>query len=198
MNRKFTTSLIVLLLIGISQDVFALRCGTRLVNKGDSISRAVRYCPEPFWVERWESPGIETGYYYAYGYHVVDSYEVWYVNLGTRKLMRRLVFRNGYLEREDKLDYGFRENSPVSRCDGRELEAAGNTLGEVYARCGPPDYEYSYPVTIYPRYQSEFGSYRGGPVTVFRYVWTYDLGRQLDRELHFEEGRLVQLNKLRD
>ena len=198
MNRKITGSLLVLMLIGISQDVFALRCGTRLVDKGDSISRAVRYCPEPFWVERRESPGVQEGYYYGYGYHVVDALEIWYVNLGPRKLMRRLVFRNGYLDREDKLDYGFRENSRLSRCNARELEAAGNTLGEVYARCGSPDYEYSYPVNIYPRYQTELGSFRGSPVTIYRYVWTYDMGRQLDRELHFEEGRLVQINRLRD
>ncbi len=183
---------VLILLLSFARPAEAVRCGKRLVNPGDSITRAVKYCPQPFWVERWQADGIGHN---GYGHYVADTFEAWYLNFGSRKLMRRLLFRNGYLEREDVLDHGF-NGRPAGNCNARELESAGFSLAEVFADCGPPDYEYSYPVTVYPSKRHHRG--RHGPVVIYRHVWTYDLERQFDRELHFENGRLVQVNRLRD
>lgn len=191
-------ALITLLLAGIlfATDVFALRCGRHLVKEGDSIVRAERYCPEPFWVERWQDPEYHTDYY-GRTYHGLDTVEVWYLNFGPRKLMRRLVFRNGYLDDEDTLEHGFNEYTSSGQCSSLELDQAGSNIGEIYARCGPPDHEYRYPVTLNSRRQTLNGDFFH-PVTVIRYVWTYyPSGNSLPRELHFQEGRLVETRTLR-
>ena len=209
-SRKLLLGLTGLFLLATSTEVWAVRCGNRLVNTGDPISRAARFCPEPFWVEEWRAPGAGNNQYQfppgqrthrssglvTYHAAATDYFEAWYINFGSRKLMRRLVFRNGYLDYEDTLGYGFK-SLPRKKCRASDLETAGRTLAEIFLKCGPPDYDYSYPVTVYPRHKDRKKGY-GGRLILYRHVWTYNLKGQLDRELHCEEGRVIQLNVLRD
>ena len=189
-RRLFLLGFVGLLAALWLQPAEALRCGRNLVKEGDPVSRAVRYCPEPFWVERWEAPGplpVPGGFGYQPYPVVTDAFEAWYINFGPRKLMRRLLFRNGYLQQEQTLDYGF-SRLPVNDCSALDLEQAGDTIGSVYAHCGPPDHEYSYPHTINTGRPGTLGQ----AITVYRYVWTYYPRNGLPRELHFQEGQLVR------
>ena len=166
----------------------ALRCGTQLVKPGDSSYRVSRYCPEPFWTDAWEIPGRFA--YDVFNGSPVDRWEAWYVNLGSRKLMRRLVFRNGYLERIDELGYGY--SGGPGRCNAFQVESAGATLAEVYAECGPPDYSQSWPVTVRSGYQHGYGV----PSLVFHETWVYEFGpRAQVRILEFQDGQLIRLRR---
>ena len=78
------------------------------------------------------------------------------------------------------------------RCTFHELENAGNTLAEIYARCGEPDHRYDLSP---PGPYSYAGPYASGER---RERWTYDFGpRQHARELEFVNGRLQRIDTLR-
>lgn len=164
-----------------------LYCGSNLVRIGDPIWRVGRRCPEPFWVERWQQPLAFDRLGRPLGHHA-DSIEVWYLNFGPRRHMRRLTFRNGHLDRAESLRYGVEWEPGSRRCTARELETAGDTVGEIYARCGEPDFRYDFSTTI--------GPYYGGPwplpVGTERFLWAYDFGGgRFVRELFFIDGRLI-------
>ncbi len=190
MNRQ-------VILLGLATLLFpgsamALRCGQRIVDTGDTITRVSRYCPEPFWVDRYSSSHLGQSYY-GYGNEIIGQREDWYLNFGPRKLMRRLTFFNGYLEKVETLDYGYPSIPNSSNCSAHDLDLAGDTLAEIYANCGPPDYQYSYPVVGYPYHHGPNSRISGPPVTFLHHVWTYSPGRGRERILHFESGQLLSI-----
>lgn len=186
--------MLVLAMLLFSGNAMALRCGQRIVHTGDTITRVARYCPEPFWVDRYSSSHFEHSYY-GFANNIIGQREDWYLNFGPRKLMRRLTFLNGYLQTEETLEYGFSSIPHSSNCTGYELANAGNTLAEIYAHCGPPDYEYSYPVTGYPYHRGPTSGISGPPATFLHHVWTYIPRRGRERVLHFESGRLLSIEQ---
>lgn len=168
-------------------DSGAFYCDRNLVRVGDPIWRVGRRCPEPFWVERWQEPlGYDRlGRPLAFG---AEAIETWYLNFGHRRLMRRLTFRNGHLIREESLGYGVPHVPGTRRCDARKLQHAGDTVGEIYARCGEPDYRYDFSTSIGPHYGGPWPLPRGSD----HQLWAYDFGRgRLVRELYFIDGRLI-------
>ncbi len=185
---------LALAMLSFSGNAMALRCGQRIVETGDTITRVSRYCPEPFWVDRYSAPHYAHSYY-GYGNEIIGQREDWYLNLGPRKLMRRLTFFNGYLEKEETLDYGFSSIPHSSNCSGHDLANAGDTLAEIYASCGPPDYKYSYPVSGYPYHHGLESGISGPPVTFLHHVWTYAPRRGRERILHFESGQLLSIEQ---
>lgn len=179
----------VLGLVLAGEAAAAIFCGNNLVRQGDPIYRVANRCPEPFWVERRQAARFlgEHGDQPVYG---SDTIESWYLNFGPRRMMRRLVFVNGRLDRQETLGYGVAYTPGSRRCDRRDFEHAGDTAGEIYARCGEPDYQYDFSTRI--------GPYYGGPWPipegVEREIWAYDLGRgRMIRELFFVDGRLIHI-----
>lgn len=165
-----------------------LYCGRHLVKPGDLTYQVSQICPEPFFIERWN-------YNNPYGYaHLHGGYEAWLINFGSRKLIRRLVFFNGYLQRVEELDHGVPFEPGSRSCSARDLENVGGSIGEVFANCGRPDFEYySDPFLFHSPFLA--GS-PGFIVNETRWVYTYGR-RASDRELIFRDGRLVRINKLR-
>lgn len=176
--------LITALLVGEHADA-SMYCGRDLVKRGDPIYLVGRKCPEPFWVERWQDM-----VYNRFGQPIgptAQTVEIWYFNFGQRRLMRALTFRNGRLSSINTLDYGVPFEPGTRRCTARELERAGGSAGEIYARCGEPDYRYDF---------STIGPYYGGPWPppqgAHREIWAYDMGPgRFIRELYFVDGRLI-------
>ena len=72
---------------------------------------------------------------------------------------------------------------------------AGDTLAEIYAHCGEPDYKFSYPVTGFPYHHGQKNGISGPPVTFLHHVWTYAPRRGRDRILHFESGQLISIEQ---
>jgi hypothetical protein len=156
-------------------------CGNQLVRAGDPIWQVARKCPEPFWQESYDRARAVDRFGRALE---LQRMEVWTLNFGQRRLMRRLVFVNGRLSRIHALGYGVDFPPGSRRCAPRELATAGDTIAEIYARCGEPDYSYDIPSPgVY--------GYHGGPAQQERRLWTYDFGaRHHPRELMFVDGRL--------
>jgi|SRR5699024_10180154 len=162
----------------------AMRCGQRLIKAGDPIWRVADRCPEPFWQESYDRPRAVSRHGRIFG---VDRVERWTINFGASRFMRQLEFVNGRLSRIRNLGYGT-EYTPGSRgCGPYELTRAGDTIAEIFARCGAPDHRYELPA---------FGYHGGGPAGRHQ-VWTYRFGpRQQAREVRFLNGRLRQISPL--
>ena len=92
-------------------------------------------CGAPFWTDDY------------YSLEVLDEggpveqqrevyWEVWYYNFGPSNLMRRMSFRDGYLQNIEVLpSYGVDE---IGTSCVPFITARGLTTGELYARCGAP------------------------------------------------------------
>jgi hypothetical protein len=164
----------------------SLWCGQRIVKVGDPIWQVGRYCPDPFWQESYDRPAALDRWGRAFG---LDRIEVWTINFGPSRFMRRLEFVNGRLSRVKELGYGVDYEPGSRRCGPYELGKAGNTIAEVFARCGRPDYSYEIPE------QPAHGYWGWARHAGQRQVWTYDFGpRQQARELLFIDGRLSRIS----
>ena len=160
-------------------------CDSRLVQVGDPIWRVGRVCPEPFWREDFDRPSAvdRRGRTLAW-----ERQEVWTLNFGQRRLMRRLVFIDGELRHVESLGYGVPWTPGSRRCSPGDLARAGETTAEIFARCGEPDYRYD----LSPPGPG-FG-YAGAHQQ--RERWTYDFGpRAHPRELEFRNGRLQRIER---
>jgi hypothetical protein len=167
----------------------SLYCGSALVKVGDPQHRVARACPQPFYQEPLYS---NPAYHHAYGTAALfAAAEVWYLNFGSSKLMRRLVFSNGYLQRIDELGYGVGFAPGSRRCSARDLANAGSMTAEIFAHCGAPDYVYAgLPDQHYAQY---YGHARA--VVFSRWIYVGH-GDALDRELLFQQGQLIAIKVL--
>ena len=159
-----------------------LQCNRQIVRSGDPIWQVARKCPEPFWQERYDRTTAAD----RFGRPLeLQRVEVWTLNFGHRRLMRRLVFINGRLARIHSLGYGVNYVPGSRRCTPNELNNAGDTVAEIYARCGKPDYSHEVPTP------GQYGYHGGRVESQERLSWTYDFGsRHHPRELLFINGRL--------
>jgi hypothetical protein len=112
----------------------ALRCKGRVIDDGDHAFQVRERCGEPYWVETW-SDFVIAGEDGPVEQRVEVRTEAWYYNFGSDKLLRRLVFRDDRLVREDSLGYGYARLG--THCELDTLPANATT-GEVVARCGMP------------------------------------------------------------
>lgn len=89
-----------LVLITVSIQAHAFRCGTKIVEIGDRKHRVFNLCGEPSFVD---------GYDRAVGVYPfqIQHIEVWTYNFGRNRFMQELVFENGVLQRINTLDYGY-------------------------------------------------------------------------------------------
>ena len=98
-----------------------MRCGTRIVSKGDIQAKVLRFCGEPETVSTRYSE--RAGYvprhryddrylirYRDYGryFRTEVIIEEWVYNLGPNKLMRRITFENGVVRKVETLGRGYR------------------------------------------------------------------------------------------
>lgn len=91
-------------------------------------------CGEPIWIERSSELEI-LGADGPYERQREKLVEAWTYNFGPQSLMRRLVFRNGVMSREETLGYGVR--AVGFDCNpGATYE--GFSVGELIAHCGQP------------------------------------------------------------
>ena len=117
--------LFCLLILLVADPAMALRCGNKLVSKGDPMAKVLRYCGEPVSVQqrsivRGGVPRTRT--FDGDRLHNRDdellindrSYveivvEEWTYNFGPRKLMRLIRFENGLVANIKNLRYGYRD-----------------------------------------------------------------------------------------
>lgn len=171
------------LLFALTAPAHALRCGTRVIDDGDRDFAVRERCGEPFYVDQFTSVSVH-GADGPYETQVEDVYDVWYYNFGPRKLMVRLLFLNGRLQREETLGYGVTTLGDSCNLDSL---ASGTSAGEIVAYCGQPASRRNQRRATVNR--DNFGNERYTPVRVEE--WTYDLGdSRLLRVLTLQNGRL--------
>lgn len=109
---------LTLILLGFCVPAFAdaMRCGSRLVRQGDTITAVRDICGEPSDVQSRSILRRPTyflnGRYYEFGDALVEiPVEVWTYNFGPYKLMRRVRFVDGLVEEIETLGYGYRVNN---------------------------------------------------------------------------------------
>ena len=116
---KINIVLILFLVLSFSGTAFALRCGTKLIDIGDSKERILEYCGPP-------SQVVVTGR----GYSTHDNYvagmgnfsygaspsgfkpfvaEEWIYNFGSTNFLKHLQFKNNTLKRIKTGERGFAE-----------------------------------------------------------------------------------------
>lgn len=118
--------LLLLLAIGFAAPALALRCGNKLVQRGDPMPKVLKFCGEPVATQTRSivRRGIPRSRVFrdrdlrgfsedellindrAYVEVLVDE---WTYNFGPRKLMRIIRFENGLVADVKELGYGYRD-----------------------------------------------------------------------------------------
>jgi len=112
-----------LLFLFVSVSLADLRCGTKLVHKGDSKAEVIQKCGEPDFVETWEEERIQRDYYHVstFSNRLGEYYwyrepflvkeliriEEWTYNFGSTRFIRFLRFENGLLRDLSRGGYGY-------------------------------------------------------------------------------------------
>ena len=94
-------------------EALALRCGTRIIQEGDHVSKLKRYCGEPHTVEtRWAQRTFVANVEDVVFPGVVAEVRIedWTYNFGPRRLMRMITLEDGFVVHIKQLGYGFLEH----------------------------------------------------------------------------------------
>lgn len=181
--------LLPLLLLLASADACAMRCGSRVISNGDQDFQVRERCGAPFWTDAYSDLEI-IGAYGPIERQSSVQIDVWYYNFGPRQLMRRLVFRDGQLLREDTLGYGV--NAIGGDCNPNST-FSGLSAGELVARCGEPASRRSDVDTIVRRPARGIEHWRDQR----RERWIYDFGdRRFVRVVQLIDGRVTGVESL--
>lgn len=163
----------------------SVRCGAALVDIGDWPVEVRESCGEPDYVARYPSATLP-------GIGVVEEVEHWYYNRGPRQFIRRLEFRNGRLQREESLGYGFSGDSP-GPCTPSAI-GSGTSEFEVVARCGQPiDSRVEWSALTVPGNYNHQNTLQG---VVPVQQWLYEFGsNEFRRVVVLRNGRVVRLER---
>lgn len=179
----------ILLLLLASPSAFAMRCGSRLVTDGMQDFQVRERCGAPYWTDRYTSIDVLGANGPLERQHLVQL-DVWYYNFGPRQLLRRLVFRDGILLREDTLGYGV--DTIGSDCNPNRL-LDGLSAGELVARCGEPASRRDLSQTIVRRPAPGVELWRDQR----REEWVYDLGdSRFVRIVRMIDGRVGSVEQI--
>ena len=179
----------ILLLLLASPPAFALRCGTRIVTEGTQDFQVRERCGDPFYADSYVATEVFGAYGPVQQYRDVQ-FDVWYYNFGPHQLMRRFVFRDGILAREETLGYGVDE---IGDDCNPNRDYRGVSVGELVARCGEPASRRTYYDTFVHRPIPGYERYRDRR----REEWIYDFGEnRLLRSFLLLDGRVETIETL--
>lgn len=90
---------------------FALRCGSNIVNKGDSALKLIKHCGEPTAVDQLENRFPVEIYDARLGRYVrsydIEPYEVWTYNFGRQRFITRVTVKKGIVQKIETGGYGY-------------------------------------------------------------------------------------------
>src|SRR5688572_30795349 len=108
-SKMIRVALATLLLVATAAPAHALRCGARIITRGDRADKILHYCGQPVAVEtrrKQRSYVTEAGFVLRGALEEIVV-EEWTYNLGPRQLMRVVRLENGYVEEIRALGYGY-------------------------------------------------------------------------------------------
>ena len=107
-------AIVVLALLAVSPAIAnTMRCGSRIIARGDTRSEVAARCGEPTEVITQRSvfrrPVIwSNGRPFFVGESFIEiPVESWIYNLGPNRLMRKVIFENGFVSEIQTLGFGF-------------------------------------------------------------------------------------------
>jgi hypothetical protein len=187
MIRRY--AFVALLFLLASPAAFAMRCGSRIVDTGTQDFQVRERCGDPFYADMYYATEVFGGYGPVQQYRDVQ-YDVWYYNFGPSTLMRRFVFRDGVLAREETLGYGV--NTIGDDCNPNR-DYRGVSVGELVARCGEPATRRRYNDTLVQRPLPGYEHYRDQR----REQWIYDFGEdRFLRSFYLFDGRVESTDSI--
>jgi hypothetical protein len=193
----------------------AMRCGTHLINRGDTRLELVARCGQPTDVARRveeSTLGGSDGHGFA-ARTLTVVVESWDYNFGPSRLMRRVELRDGIISAIQTLGQGYAPSAvggadrPLqlgdspSRVRSRWGEPADRSLRAEATLVGHRDAHDAVPAQAAPSV-SHRATHRGATVSASRVsvevqTWTYNFGpTRLMRRLTFRDGRLVRVETL--
>lgn len=145
----------------LPQRAWALRCGTQIVQQGESTAQVREACGDPFYIGHYVGPpGVAVGTPDQPVAAVTT--EAWYYNFGPQRLMMRLDFSGGVLVREQTLGYGFVGRG--GHCDFNNV-TVGMSVASLIAQCGLPAARGRNPLAT--------AAYLGAKAPAWGETWTY-------------------------
>ena len=108
--KILATATLIVLGLSSASSAYAMRCGTRLISKGDHVSKILQYCGEPDFAQ---SRSAQRSYHNRYGHVLYAGFyeeiliQEWTYNLGPNKLMRVIKLENGIVREIEHLGYGY-------------------------------------------------------------------------------------------
>jgi hypothetical protein len=101
---------LVALLIPLSATADAMRCGSRVINEGDTLEKVQQYCGDPARQSRTyltrQPRFVAGGREYSFPGEEVVPVDVWTYDFGPNKLMRRVRMIAGRVESIETLEHG--------------------------------------------------------------------------------------------
>jgi hypothetical protein len=184
MNKHAFLAIVLLL---ASPAAVAMRCGSRIVTEGTQDFQVRDRCGEPFYADTYFATEVLDARGPVAAYRDVQ-YDVWYYNFGPRNLMRRVVFRDGVVAREETLGYG---GVAIGEDCNPGRDSRGVSVGELVARCGEPASRRTSIDTIVHRPVPGYARYREQR----REEWIYDFGEsRFLRSFLLVDGRVEDID----
>jgi hypothetical protein len=109
-RRWLPAGALAALLIVTALPAHAFRCGTRIIARGDHVTKLREFCGEPANVQSRYAQRSLTGKFgrvYIPGYAEEVLIEEWTYNLGPYQLMRNVRLENGFVTEIRNLGYGY-------------------------------------------------------------------------------------------
>jgi len=114
-RRKAASLFAALGVVAVAADASAdaLRCGSRVISRGDHVSKVLRFCGEPIAIQTrlLQRRVVAFGTLFHPGLGLLEDVvvEEWTYNFGPQKLMRQVRLENGFVRDVRELGYGFHE-----------------------------------------------------------------------------------------
>jgi hypothetical protein len=108
--RRPSAALLAIVLLAASLPAHAFRCGTRIIGRGDHVTKLLEFCGEPANVQSRYAQRSLVG---NFGRVYIPSYveevliEDWTYNRGPYQLMRTVRIENGVVTEIRNLGYGY-------------------------------------------------------------------------------------------
>jgi hypothetical protein len=110
-RRSGSAAVLAVALLAASLPAHAFRCGTRIIARGDHVTKLLEFCGEPANVQSRYAQRTLVGNYgnrvYIPGYLEEVLIEDWTYNLGPYQLMRSVRLENGFVKEIRNLGYGY-------------------------------------------------------------------------------------------
>ncbi len=192
---------IFLLIFLVPFDSLALRCGNRLVSKGDRKIEVLEKCGEPALVEEWrEELEIFKGRKGKKFKSIRNLYiEEWTYNFGSKRFLQFLIFKNGRLytiiEGERGYDGEIPALSDKTRC-GKMLDIGDRKI-EVLIKCGEPTLkDVRIEERVDERFDKDNNIHEDRTVEVTTEEWSYNFGpHSFLQFIKIENGRVISIEQ---